>query len=85
MSLLQIKSQFASIKKAHALASKMGVGRGDAASTIEDSSGLTDGDVRQISMISETAECDMDEEDIDSIVEAAQLEEYQHNVEMATE
>jgi len=55
----------------------MGVGSGAGSSQAN----VTDEEVRQISEMAATM--DVEEDEIDSIVEAVQLEEYERNVELA--
>ena len=72
-----IGPQFAAVKKARAAAASMGVGSGAGSSQAN----VTDEEVRQISEMAATM--DVEEDEIDSIVEAVQLEEYERNVELA--
>lgn len=45
----------------------------------------SDEEVRQIARLSEQDEMEVDGDEIDAIMEAEQIEEYQRNIEVATE
>ena len=79
----QIKSQFAAIKKARAAAASMGIASGSGGAVGGAESNITDEQVRQIESLASRME--VDEEDIDSILEAVQLEQYENNIELAQE
>ena len=79
----QIKSQFAAIKKARAAAASMGMTSDEGMAGGGAESNLTDEQVSQIASMANGMEVDDDE--IDAIVEAVQLEQYQNNVELAQE
>lgn len=75
----QIKSQFAAIKKAQSAAATMGAASGSGA----DGAGgnITDAEVRNIASMANNL--DVDDDEIDAILEAVQIEEYERNVELA--
>ena len=77
----QIKSQFAAIKKARAVAASMGVASGSGADGGNSQANITDAEVSQISSMADRME--VDEDEIDAIVEAVQIEEYENNVNIA--
>jgi len=62
----------------------MGVGTGTAEGA-GNNVALSEEEVRQITRLSEQDEMQVDGDDIDAIMEAEQIEEYQHNIELATE
>ena len=61
----------------------MGVGSGSGAAGSSSQGNITEEEVRQISQMAASIEVDDDE--VDAIVEAVQLEEYERNVELAQE
>ena len=70
------------MKKARAAAASMGVGVGSGSGAGSSSQGnITEEEVRQISQMA--AKIEVDDDEVDAIVEAVQLEEYERNVELA--
>ena len=70
----QIKSQCAAIKKAQSAAATMGAASGPEGN-------ITDAEVRNIASMANNL--DVDDDEIDAILEAVQIEEYERNVELA--
>ena len=61
----------------------MGIASGSGGAAGGAESNITDEQVRQIESLASRME--VDEEDIDSILEAVQLEQYENNIELAQE